>query len=533
MGEVFLFIRTISYLKFRQIVYRLFYTFRSKYRRFVRFKLNYNFYRKGKPLLFEPFIPNKTSYTSNTFTFLNQAITFSDGIDWDYMDNGKLWAYNLNYFDFLNQSNLEKEIGEALIFLFIDQIRDLKNANEPYPTSLRGINWVKFLSVHEIEKKSFDRYLYSQYRILLDQIEYHLLGNHLLENGFSLIFGGYYFKGSELYQKGKELVSIELREQILNDGAHFELSPMYHKIILQRLLDTYNLVKNNKDVYQDAIFEKLLRDTGKKMLSWLESITFSNGTTPRVNDSTEGISSESSELFDYAKRLGFEWELAELSDSGYRLFKGAAVELFVDYGKIGPSYIPGHAHSDTFSFILNYKGSPVIVDPGISTYNIGYRRQRERSTSSHNTVRYGKVDQSEVWGGFRVGRRAKAVITNESADSIKGYHCGYKRFGIYHQRVFNFNQTSITIEDNMVAKNQLLGKSSAYFHFHPGIEVKIEKNRILVDGCNLNFSGASSTRIKEYTYAHGYNDTEKAKLVEVIFRERLVTEITLNDVKAN
>ena len=92
------------------------------------------------------------------------------------------------------------------------------------------------------------------------------------------------------------------------------------------------------------------------MLSWLESITFSNGSTPRVNDSTEGISPESVELFAYAKRLGFEWELAELSDSGYRLFKGAEVELFVDYGKIGPSYIPGHAHSDTFSFILNYKG---------------------------------------------------------------------------------------------------------------------------------------------------------------------------------
>ena len=380
MGEIFLFLRTISYLKFRQIGFRLFYAFRSKYRRFVRFKLNYNFYRKGKPLCFEALVPNKTSYTSNTFTFLNKSITFSDGIDWDYMDNGKLWAYNLNYFDFLNQSNLEKEIGEALIFLFIDQIRDLKNANEPYPTSLRGINWVKFFSIHEIEKKSFDRYLYSQYRILLDQIEYHLLGNHLLENGFSLIFGGYYFKGLELYQKGKELISVELREQILNDGAHFELSPMYHKIILLRLLDTYNLSKNNKEIYQDPVFEKLLLDSAQKMLGWLESVTFSNGTTPRVNDSTEGISSESEELFDYAKRLGITWGLSELSDSGYRLFKGSGVELFVDYGKIGPNYIPGHAHSDTFSFILNYKGSPVIVDPGISTYNIGYRRQRERST---------------------------------------------------------------------------------------------------------------------------------------------------------
>ena len=84
----------------------------------------------------------------------------------------------------------------------------------------------------------------------------------------------------------------------------------------------------------------------------------------------------------------------------------------------------------------------------------------------------------------------------------------------------------------MVAKNQLLGKSSAYFHFYPGIEVSIEQNRILVDGCDLNFSGATSTRIKEYTYAHGYNNTEKAKLVEVIFKEKLVTNIILNGSKA-
>ena len=103
----------------------------------------------------------------------------------------------------------------------MNQLKELKNANEPYPTSLRGMNWVKFLSIHNLEVRSLDRFLYSQYRILLDNLEYHILGNHLLENGFSLLLGGYYFKGSELYLKGVEIMSIELREQILSDGAHF------------------------------------------------------------------------------------------------------------------------------------------------------------------------------------------------------------------------------------------------------------------------------------------------------------------------
>ena len=527
MGEILLFLRTVRHLKWRQIVFRLYYAFRSKYRHFVRFEHKYNLYRKGKPLNFQKLLPSIKCYDSNTFTFLNKSITFSNVIDWDYMENGKLWAYNLNYFDFLNQEGFNKETGEELIFLFTDQISELKNGNEPYPSSLRGINWIKFLSVHQIEKKSFDRYLFSQYRILLEHIEYHILGNHLLENAFSLLFGGYYFKGLELYKKGKDLLLIELEEQILSDGAHFELSPMYHKIILLRMLDAYNLIKNNRSVYEDKVFEEFLLRKTEKMLGWLESVTFLNGTTPRVNDSTEGIAHETKDLFDYAKRLGLNWSAIKPLESGYRVFRDGTTELFVDYGKIGPSYIPGHAHSDTFNFVLNYQEKPLIVDPGISTYNTGYRRQRERSTSSHNTVRYGKVDQSEVWGGFRVGRRAKAIITDENSNSIKGYHDGYKRFGVYHQRVFNFNKNNIEIEDRMVAENKLIGKSSAYFHFYPGIDIGLEENKIVMDNCDIEFSGSVGTRIKEYTYAHGYNNTQKAKLVEVLFSEKLVTNITL------
>ena len=79
----------------------------------------------------------------------------------------------------------------------------------------------------------------------------------------------------------------------------------------------------------------------------------------------------------------------------------------------------------------------------------------------------------------------------------------------------------------MVAENKLIGKSSAYFHFYPGIEIGVEGSKIVLEGCDIEFSGALGTRIKEYTYAHGYNNTQKAKLVEVLFNEKLVTNITL------
>ena len=75
-----------------------------------------------------------------------------------------------------------------------------------------------------------------------------MLGNHLLENAFSLLFGAYYFQDEKLYTKSYDLLISELNEQVLKDGAHFELSPMYHQIILSRLLDSIQLIKLNSDM---------------------------------------------------------------------------------------------------------------------------------------------------------------------------------------------------------------------------------------------------------------------------------------------
>ena len=54
-------------------------------------------------------------------------------------------------------------------------------------------------------------------------------------------------------------------------------------------------------------------------------------------------------------------------------------------GSIGPSYQPGHAHADELNFELFYKGSPIIVDTGVSTYEKNERRLRE-DLNSHNVL---------------------------------------------------------------------------------------------------------------------------------------------------
>ena len=139
------------------------------------------------------------------FQFLNIKHDFDKKIDWDLSKYGKLWTYNLNYFEFLNQSDSGVYLKdfEKLVFEYVGLLPNLKNGNEPFPTSLRIINWIKFLMKFGIKNPEVNKSIYNQCYNLIDTKEYHLMGNHLLENGFSMLFGAYYFKGFELFNEAK------------------------------------------------------------------------------------------------------------------------------------------------------------------------------------------------------------------------------------------------------------------------------------------------------------------------------------------
>ena len=514
---------TLKYLRFKQVYYRVYYLIRNRF-----FPKSYEATLKNnfEPLEWKNFILHSDSFHGNLeFEFLNLKHRFEADIDWDFSDFGKLWTYNLNYFDFLNQRRISADGGLGLIRQFIEKKEGLKDALEPYPISLRCINWVKFLSQNKISDHLIDQALYNDYYRLLHNLEYHLLGNHLLENGFSLFFGAYYFQSDVFYRKGQEILREQLGEQILKDGAHFELSPMYHQIMLYRLLDCIQLARFNpwkEDGLHDFLVEK-----ATCMLSWLNAITYSNGNIPWVNDSAMGIAPTSRELFDFANQLNLSWEYAQLSDSGYRTFKFGHYELFVDVGNIGPDYQPGHAHADTFSFELYNNGRPLIVDTGISTYEKNKLRSKERSTESHNTVMVANLDQSQVWGGFRVASRAYAAALQEGDSFVEATHDGYKDFGIWHTRRFEAEEKQIKISDTLTK-----GKAdiyTAFLHFDPDVELlEIDANsRDVVlpkHGLYISFEGdVRAINQKTYEYANGFNLRLEAIKLEIQFFGNLTT----------
>lgn len=522
IDKVKLIYHTVKYLRFKQIYYRVYYALRN---RLANKNYDYELKNSVKPIQWSNLVDKPTSYLSGLkFEFLNIPHEFKDDVNWSLEDYGKLWTYNLNYFDFLNQPSINKEDALYLINDYISKTKELRDGHEPYPISLRSINWIKYLSKENIKISQIDGFLYNQYLRLMDNLEYHLLANHLLENGLSLLFGAYYFQNEVFYSKAKQIITEELQEQILLDGAHFELSPMYHQIILDRVLDCIHLVESNSWQHNEELLS-IMRSKSKKMLDWLDVMTFDNGEIPMLNDSAFGIAPSTSKIKKYAESLNITPEPIRLSNSGYRMFKADNFELVADVGEVGPTYQPGHAHADTFSFVLHSNGKPLIVDPGISTYNIGKERDEERSTAYHNTVTINGQDSSKVWSGFRVANRAHVTIKNESENSILASHNGFKNLGITHSRNFDCKDSLVLITDKL-NKDE---KGEAHFHFHPDCKVQIDSNNMEVklNGVLLKFKGALDIEKQTYFYAQGYNNRIESAKVVVTFLKELETKVKL------
>ena len=529
--KILLLFNTLKYLKSKQIYYRLYYFLRKRIRNATGFEYPHNLnYTLTSHLTLQDSIDFPNKFENYTFTFLNLSHKYNDSIDWNYSEYGKLWTYNLNYFEFLNQKDFCADDGLSLINAFINDINGNREGLEPFPISLRVINWIKFLTYNQKsihpgnDLNKIDSSLFAQLQILVDNIEYHLLGNHLLENGFALLFGAYYFEDKMLYQKAREILMCELDEQILDDGAHFELSLMYHQIMFFRVLDCINLVQNNNQFKKELL--DVLEQKALIMRSWLNNMTFHDGSIPLLNDSANGIAPTTKELNHYAGTLSIKPLTGiSLSSSGYRKFSNDKYEIVVDVGCIGPDYLPGHAHSDTFSYELYLNGKPFVVDTGISTYEANQQRLSERCTKAHNTVQIEGYEQSEVWRSFRVAQRAYVINIKEKNDKISAIHTGYEKIGCTHKREFSFDENCIVIKDVVDSKSSF--NCFSYLHFHPDVKLVLKGNKIFVNGKEIIFQNLNKVTIGDYQYAPEFNKVMDAKMIIVGFENYLTTIINL------
>lgn len=441
-----------------------------------------------------------------------------------------LWRYNLHYFDFLNQQHpLEPPLAKSLMLKWIaENPIGSKCGWDPYPTSLRIINWVKWLTKYQEKDSIIIGSLWTQLCWLSQRPEYHLLGNHLFINAKAIIIGSQFFTGQhaeQMYKKGVEIVQKELDEQFLQDGAQFELSPMYHALAIEDLIEIYKVL----DTSGYASLKEKIKVKIQKGLQWLSAMTYDNGEYAHFNDTAQGIAPSLDQLKNLAgvSGISIDYNLPALNyfkDAGYVVYADKDMKLIADLAKVGPDYLPGHAHADTLSFELTFGSHRVVVNHGVTCYGTSAQRQLERGTKAHSTVTINNENSSEVWSGFRVARRAypfNVSVVDENGDvKIEASHNGYHRLkgSPTHTRSWLINEDTITVSDEIQGEYQ---SAIAKFLIHPDCKIVEQHYKLIIvelkDTTRVSFEADQPINVVPSTYSQGFGKLTPSIALEIPF----------------
>lgn len=370
-------------------------------------------------------------------TFLHEAEKFDWEGTWHIDGRSPLWNFNLHYFEYIHplaycySQTGERKYLEKTAQMIRGWIRQNPRSRggegwSAYTVSLRLTNWMAYLAAvgEKLDasfRKEMEESIFEQYAYLSGHLEKETLGNHYFENLKTLVLCALFLGDTQSLPIYLDAFRKEYREEILLDGMHFELSPMYHKIVLEGLLRV--AVGLRQAQMTDAQLERMVRD----MLSAAWCMERGLSRTPLFNDSGDNVAKSLNALMACASRYldAAPVYRTAFPDSGFYLFTTGPWKLIVDAGQPGPDYIPGHSHCDSMSFELFRDGQPVLVNCGTYAYQCS-ERHWFRSTEAHNTVQIDGVEQSEIWSTFRLARRSKTSVLELLENGISMEMTDYK-----------------------------------------------------------------------------------------------------------
>ncbi|NVK00689.1 MAG: heparinase, partial [Oceanospirillaceae bacterium] len=112
-------------------------------------------------------LSKRSMYEKGCFVFLNET---GMPVDWNDPQLSKLWLYNLHYFDDLNSADAPSRYDQhkELIRKWIEENSPVfGNGWEPYPVSLRIVNWIKWFLYHGHAEQSHLSSLGLQSKVLM------------------------------------------------------------------------------------------------------------------------------------------------------------------------------------------------------------------------------------------------------------------------------------------------------------------------------------------------------------------------------
>jgi uncharacterized heparinase superfamily protein len=427
------------------------------------------------------------------FTFLGQTERLA-APDWSRRYVSHLWTFHLHYFDYARplawayRETHDDRYALAFAELATAWIRGTRpghgDAWSPYVVSIRVVNWVFARTIfgHALSgetRSTIDGSLALQAAWLERRLEKHLQANHLQKNYHALAVAGLFFHGRHARrwrQKGLSGSWRALYRQVLDDGGHFERSPMYHAIALTDYLELLLLCS-------EAGVDPPLRARNRltAMLDALGMLSRPDGTLHLFNDAANDAAPSIAHI-DRLARLALGRGVGEaegawaLPATGYFGYASPAhgERMIIDCGPPGPPHQPAHAHCDVLSYELDLHSLPVVVDSGVSGYADDPLRSYQRSTAAHNTVALRGEEQSEIWGCFRVARHARVLEARLEEDAggfrFTGSYAPYRRNARFQRTVRRLGPGRWQVEDTGRAPN---GASvTSRVHLHPDWEVR-------------------------------------------------------------
>jgi uncharacterized heparinase superfamily protein len=393
---------------------------------------------------------------------------------------------NLQYMEYLT------DLDDAALQQFVDgwitanplsRRGAVRFAWRPYNLSLRVSAWSRELAARgaRLDPAFVGRMstsLANQLRFLTRHLETDLRGNHLIKNLKALLWGGAIFSGGEAQawqDLGSRLLCSELQEQILPDGCHYERSPPYHGQVLADLLECRALLPAG------ALRQRLDAALGR-MVTAAFLLAHPDGLPAGFNDGGLHMAPTPDTLRAVFEQLCGPAPTPRpgafaLPEAGYWGLNLPGERLIIDCGPLGPSYLPGHGHCDMLALEWSTGGARVLVDQGTYQYAAGPRRVASRSTRSHNTLSLKGVEQSDIHGAFRCGRRAKPQLLawEDKGPALRfvGTHDGYERLPgrPRHRRTVDAAAGELVVTDCLDGAGSRSAESR--FLLHPDCEVEL------------------------------------------------------------
>lgn len=422
-------------------------------------------------------------------------------------------------------------------FLRMNNMKD-HPAWESYSVSERIVNALLFFymlrniesrrdeEINGIEKNLLDMAVY-----LNDHLEYHgnRTNNHILNNARALYMLGRLSSCQKITEIGRRILMNETPKMITSTGFLREDSSSYHLLLLR----TYLEILWTAEYTGDDRFAGLIRSFTASMAraAWFFS-TYDNTkrvwTIPLIGDVSpdfpvgwlsdicrsrqalelfrpSGVVEESFRGWNAIWNSGSPGSGQERKDetgglehqvyaeSGWYRFDCGGFTIFIHVTPSGPVPLYSHGHNDIFSFVLYWKGSSLIIDPGRFSYLPTVFGSYGKSSPAHNTI---TIDGSESYPlnrgmyptDYRKGNPEVQWEKREDGYYIKISHDGFKRIDnkITACREFFITKDSIRIRDRIDGKGTHGIKS--YFHF--GDRVLINKRsglKLDIEETSFNF----------------------------------------------